>query len=88
MIKWLIFVLNRGLWQMSEMEETDLIDCLFTCANNLISEACDGGTDEDLSLLESLQGAQSPEKILAQINEILSDYDCEICGYYLGKDSK
>ena len=88
MIKWLIFVLNRGRWQMSEMEETDLIDCLFACANNLISEACDGGTDEDLSLLESLQGWQSPEKILAQINEILSDYDCEICGYCLGKDSK
>ena len=85
MIKWLIFVLNRGLWQMSEMEETDLIDCLFICANNLISEACDGGTDEDLDILESLQGAQSPEKILAQINEILSDYDCEICAYCLGK---
>ena len=85
MIKWLIFVLNRGRWQMSEMEETDLIDCLFTCANNLISEACDGGTDEDLDILESLQGAQSPEKILAQINEILLDYDCEICAYCLGK---
>lgn len=88
MIKWLIFVLNRGRWQMSEMEETDLIDCLFTCANSLINGACDGGSDEDLSLLESLQGAQSPGKILAQINEILSDYDCEICAYCLGKDSK
>lgn len=85
MIKWLIFVLNRGLWQMYELDYGDEIDTLFTCANNLISEACDGGTDEDLSLLESLQGAQSPKKILAQINEILSDYDCEICGYCLGK---
>lgn len=85
MTKWLIFVLNRGQWQMYKMEETDLIDCLFDCANDLISEACDGGTDEDLSLLESLQGAQSPKKIVAQINEILSDYDCEICDFCLGK---
>lgn len=88
MIRYLFLVLNRGRWQMSEMEETDLIDCLFDCANSLISEACDGGTDEDLDILESLQGAQSPEKIFAQINEILSDYDCEICAYCLCKSKK
>lgn len=84
-MKYLILVLNRGIWQAYEMEETDLIDCLFDCANDLISEACNGGSDEDLSLLESLQGAQPFEKILVQINKILSDYDCEICGCYLCK---
>lgn len=87
-MKYLILVLNRGIWQAYEMEETNLIDCLFDCANDLIRECCDGGSDEDLDILESLQGAQSPEKIIAQINEILSDYDCEICDYGLCKSGK
>lgn len=79
MIGQLFYVLNRGEWQAIKLEGADPIDALFDCANYLICEACDGGYDEDLDILEALQGAQSYDVILKQVNEILADYDCEIC---------
>lgn len=79
MIGRLFYVLNRGEWQAIKFGGADPIDCLFDCANYLISEACDGDSDEDLDILEELQGAQSYDTILAQVNQILADYNCEIC---------